>query len=235
MAEKEIYLEVSNIHKSYQIGKKPISVLRGVNMCVARGSWTSLLGASGSGKTTLLNILGLLERPDHGEVVCGGTRHSALGQRQAGYFRNRRIGFIFQAYHMMPELNILENVMLPGRLNSPASSDLRERAEDLLDKMGLSSRLKHRPAELSGGEQQRAAIARALINSPELILADEPTGNLDSKTGNGILDIFLALHHQPTAPTIIMITHNHEVATLGDNILHLKDGILMELTDNVTA
>ncbi len=129
---------------------------------------------------------------------------------------------------MMPELNILENVMLPGRLNSAASADLRTRAEELLDKMGLSDRLKHRPAELSGGEQQRAAIARALINSPELILADEPTGNLDSKTGSGILDIFQQLHQETTAPSIVMITHNQAIAELGDTILNLKDGVLTE-------
>ncbi len=228
MIEKELYLEVKDVHKSYRIGKKEISVLRGVNMSVARGSWVSLLGASGSGKTTLLNILGILERPDAGNVVCGGVNYSNLSQRQSGYFRNKRIGFIFQAYHMMPELNILENVMLPGRLNSAASADLRTRAEELLDKMGLSDRLKHRPSELSGGEQQRAAIARALINSPELILADEPTGNLDSKTGSGILDIFQQLHQETTAPSIVMITHNQAIAELGDTILNLKDGVLTE-------
>lgn len=228
MIEKELYLEVKDVHKSYRIGKKEISVLRGVNMSVVRGSWVSLLGASGSGKTTLLNILGILERPDAGNIVCGGVSYSNLSQRQSGYFRNKRIGFIFQAYHMMPELNILENVMLPGRLNSAASADLRTRAEELLDKMGLSDRLKHRPAELSGGEQQRAAIARALINSPELILADEPTGNLDSKTGNGILDIFQKLHQEATAPSIVLITHNQAIAELGDTILNLKDGVLTE-------
>lgn len=228
MVEKELYLEVENVHKSYWIGKKEVSVLRGVNMSVARGSWVSLLGASGSGKTTLLNILGILERPDVGNVICGGISYSDLSQRQSGYFRNKRIGFIFQAYHMMPELTILENVMLPGRLNSATPVDLRVRAEELLAKMGLADRLKHRPAELSGGEQQRAAIARSLINSPELILADEPTGNLDSKTGSGILDIFQKLHHEEAAPSIIMITHNHAIAELGDTILHLEDGILSE-------
>ncbi len=226
MENSDIFLKADNVHKTYYIGKKGIQVLRGVNMEIPRGSWTSLLGASGSGKTTLLNMLGTLERPDSGDIVCDGISYNSLGARQASKFRNKRIGFIFQAYHMMPELTILENVTLAGQLNGSASFDLRSRAEALLEKVGLAERLKHRPTELSGGEQQRAAIARALINSPDLILADEPTGNLDSKTGGGILEIFQKLREEKSAPTIIMITHNQAVAELGNHILYLKDGQL---------
>lgn len=228
MATNEIFLKAAGIHKTYRIGKKGIQVLRGVDLEIPRGSWTSLLGASGSGKTTLLNILGTLERPDSGDLSCDGIHYRAMSARQASKFRNKRIGFIFQSYHMMPELTILENVMLAGRLNGSAASGLRQHAESLLEKVGLRDRMKHRPTELSGGEQQRAAIARSLVNSPDLILADEPTGNLDSKTGGGILEIFQALHRDQNAPTIVMITHNQAVAELGDRILHLVDGRLSD-------
>jgi ABC-type lipoprotein export system ATPase subunit len=224
MKTNGIFLKAEGIRKTYRIGKKGIQVLRGVDLEIPRGTWTSLLGASGSGKTTLLNILGTLECPDAGKITCDGVDFGSLSARQASKFRNKRIGFIFQAYHMMPELTILENVMLAAQLNGSAPHDLRRRAESLLEKVGLSDRVKHRPTELSGGEQQRAAIARALINSPDLILADEPTGNLDSKTGSGILEIFQALHQSQNAPTIIMITHNQAVADLGDRTLHLVDG-----------
>ncbi len=222
----EIFLSAKGVTKTYWIGKRGINVLRGVDLEIPCGSWTSLLGASGCGKTTLLNILGTLERPDSGEIICDGINYASLSARQASKYRNKRLGFIFQAYHMMPELTILENVMLAGRLNGHAAPDLQQRAEALLEKVGLRDRIKHRPAELSGGEQQRAAIARSLINSPDLILADEPTGNLDSKTGQGILDIFMKLREEPNSPTIIMITHNQAVAELGDATLNLVDGVI---------
>jgi ABC-type lipoprotein export system ATPase subunit len=223
--EQKTFIEVQNIVKSYRLGKSNIEVLRGVNFAVERGSWTALLGASGSGKTTLLNILGTLERPDSGEVICNGINYRSLRFRNANMFRNENIGFIFQLYHMLPELTLLQNVMLPGMFG-PARRDLKSTALQLLDKVGLTHRLKHRPSELSGGEQQRAAIARALLNSPELILADEPTGNLDSHIGGEILEIFKHLHAEKNGVTIFMITHSDEVAALADTVLHLKDGVI---------
>jgi ABC-type lipoprotein export system ATPase subunit len=224
--ESNYFLEASDVHKSYRIGKKIIPVLNGVNLQVKKGKWVALLGASGSGKTTLLNLIGTLEQPGKGRIVCDGVDYSSFGSRQANRFRNERIGFIFQAYHMLPELNLLENVALPGMLGRLTRGGLIEKAENLLERVGLKDRLKHHPAELSGGEQQRAAIARALINSPDMILADEPTGNLDSKTGAGILQIFQELHSEQNGRTIIMITHDHQVAALADTTLLLQDGVI---------
>ncbi len=225
MTEKtKIYLDAQKVSKSYFIGKKEVKVLQDVNWHVKRGSWTALLGASGSGKTTLLNLLGTLERPDAGTILCEGVDYQTLSKRHATRFRNNSIGFIFQSYQMLPELTLLENVYLPGMINSILSQEYKLRAEELLSKVGLADRLKHRPDELSGGEQQRAAIARALINNPSLILADEPTGNLDSKTGAGILELFQQLHEEKSNRTIIMITHDEKVAFLADSIATLADG-----------
>jgi lipoprotein-releasing system ATP-binding protein len=221
-----ICLKCNNVKKGYPIGKNRIEVLKSVNLKVKQGSWTALLGTSGSGKTTLLNLLGALEKPDVGEIVFKETVYSSLSRRQASDFRRINIGFIFQAYHLLPELNVLENVILPGMLAGIKHKELYERGALLLDKVGLSHRLKHHPAELSGGEQQRAAIARAMINNPHLILADEPTGNLDSVTGRGILEIFQELHSEGTDHTLLMITHDPDVAGMADTILHLKDGVI---------
>jgi len=222
--KNDIYLDAQKVSKSYFIGKKEVKVLQDVDWQVGRGSWTALLGASGSGKTTLLNLLGTLERPDAGTILCEGADYKALSKRQATKFRNSSIGFIFQSYQMLPELTILENVYLPAMISSVSSQEYKLRAEELLSKVGLADRLKHRPNELSGGEQQRVAIARALINKPSLILADEPTGNLDSKTGAWILELFQQLHEEKSGRTIIMITHDEKVASLADSIATLADG-----------
>jgi ABC-type lipoprotein export system ATPase subunit len=220
----DIYLDAQKVSKSYFIGKKEVKVLQDVDWQVKRGSWTALLGASGSGKTTLLNLLGTLERPDRGTILCEGVDYKGLSRRQATMFRNSSIGFIFQSYQMLPELTVLENVYLPAMIGSTSSHEYKLRAEELLSKVGLKDRIKHRPDELSGGEQQRVAIARAMINNPSLILADEPTGNLDSKTGAGILEIFQQLHEEKLGSTIIMITHDQKVASLADSIATLADG-----------
>ncbi|MDD5597616.1 MAG: ABC transporter ATP-binding protein [Victivallaceae bacterium] len=226
-AKNDIHIEARQVSKSYFIGKKEVRVLQDVNWRIKRGSWTALLGASGSGKTTLLNLLGTLERPDAGNVICQGIDYKNLSNRQAAKFRTSSIGFIFQSYQMLPELTVLENVALPAMINSVSGGEYKRRAEELLCRVGLADRLKHRPDELSGGEQQRAAIARALINKPSLILADEPTGNLDSKTGTGILDLFRQLHDERSGRTIIMITHDEKVASLSDSIATLADGRIM--------
>jgi ABC-type lipoprotein export system ATPase subunit len=222
------FLKTEDIHKSFRLGKADVSVLRGVNLEIEKGEWVALLGASGSGKTTLLDILGTLARPDLGEVFCDGQSYSKMGRYETIRFRNRKIGFIFQAYHMFPELSITENVVLPARLNSGISGkEANTRSISLLERVGLKHRIEHRPNELSGGEQQRAAIARALINSPEIILADEPTGNLDSETGKGILSIFQELHQSEAGMTMVMVTHDHEVAALADRIVELRDGVII--------
>lgn len=222
---KEILLKAVDLHKSYKIGKRDIRVLRGIDFSVNKNEWVAILGASGSGKTTLLNILGALETPDAGSVSCSDLSYSAMSRRSKATFRCEKIGFVFQSYHMFPELSILENVKLPAMFNRSNSAKIS--AEELLDKVGLSHRVDHKPTELSGGEQQRAAIARSLINSPDLILADEPTGNLDTHAGNEILDIFKGLHDSDLKTTIIMITHDLNVSEFADRKIILEDGKIL--------
>jgi len=221
----EIFLEASGITKSFVIGKHRIEVLKGVGLQVKRGEWVALLGASGSGKTTLLDIIGTISRPDAGQLVCDGRELTNMYQRELVTFRRRNIGFVFQAYHMLPELNICENVMLPALMEDRPKSAVKAQALELLNRVGLGHRVNHRANELSGGEQQRAAIARALMNSPRLMLADEPTGNLDSVTGSGILDLFKEFHAEGNM-TIVMVTHDLNVAKLADRMVELKDGHL---------
>ena len=217
-------VELKNIFKNYHIGRGEIEVLKGITLTLQPGSWTMLLGASGSGKTTLLNIIGALEKPTSGEIVYNNRNYAKLGDGNLSSLRNQSIGFVFQSYHLLPELTLLENVMLPGLISG--HRDLKNKATELLDEMGLAQRRKHYPCELSGGEQQRAAIARALINEPELLLADEPTGNLDLQTGNEILDIFANLTTSAGRPTIFMITHNEHISGFADRVFKLTDGVL---------
>lgn len=223
--KKDLFVSVEHISKSFLLSSRKVQVLKDVNFSLEKGQWTALCGASGSGKTTLLDILGGLSRPDSGSVMINGTLLSSLSSSASVLFRRKNIGFVFQAYHMLPELTICENVMLPALLDGRNKKEVREQAVELLQRMGLADRTGHRPNELSGGEQQRAAIARSLINSPSLILADEPTGNLDSVTGNGILDIFREIH--AAGVTIIMVTHDRYVASLADKIISLKDGLIL--------
>lgn len=221
----EILIEVKDLCKNYKLEKTIVEVLKGLDVSVKRGEWVALLGASGSGKTTLLNQMGTLEQPDSGSISYNGKCYSKLSNGQATKFRSDKVGFIFQAYHLLPELTVLENVILPGQLAGRNKRELKKIAAVSLERVGLAHRIKHRPNELSGGEQQRAAIARALINDPELILADEPTGNLDSETGAGILQIFKDLHSsEDSNHTIVMVTHDRKIAALADRIIELKDG-----------
>lgn len=226
MSETETIVELRGVTRTYKLGKEKLPVLRGVDWEIRRGEWACLLGASGSGKTTLLNLIGALERPDSGEIRIAGVDVSKLARREAAQFRNRKLGFVFQAYHLLPELSVLENVMLPGNLAGLSRAKSRERALELLETVGLADRMKHRPFELSGGEQQRAAIARALLNEPELLLADEPTGNLDSRTGEAILELFTELRRAHPERSIMMITHNREISKLADRTGELIDGMM---------
>lgn len=222
-SQEEPFLSVQMVTKSFRIASSKIDVLKGVSFSARRGEWLALVGASGSGKTTLLDIVGTISRPDTGRVLIDGVDTTAMSSRQTVLFRRKKIGFVFQSYHLLPELTVLENAMLPGMLEGKAVRVCRKRAESLLERLGLSHRLAHRPNELSGGEQQRVAIARALQNEPELLLADEPTGNLDSVTGKGILEIFRSIHDEGKM-TIVMVTHDHTIAALADRILELRDG-----------
>jgi predicted ABC-type transport system involved in lysophospholipase L1 biosynthesis ATPase subunit len=207
------------------MGRRSVEVLRGVDFTIEEGDFVALRGASGAGKSTLLHLLGGLDAPNRGEIWCEGQNLAQLSGGALAHFRNRRIGFIFQAYHLLPELDALENACLPARLArmNPAQAEPRGRA--LLTRVGLTERMEHLPAELSGGEQQRVAIARALINQPALILADEPTGNLDSHTGEEIIALLCELWAEHKT-TLIIATHDAKVAARAPRILELVDGII---------
>lgn len=221
-------LEIAGVKRSYQVGKGSLEVLRGIDLELKTGQWCCIFGASGSGKTTLLNLIGTLERPDEGTIRIAGEEVSSMSRRAAAKFRAERIGFVFQNYQLLPELTILENVSLAARLAGCSASAAGKKAEKLLSAMGLQARLKHRPAELSGGEQQRAAIARALVNDPDLLLADEPTGNLDSRTGEEVIKLFEELRKENPKLTILMISHNRELASRADKTVVLADGLLVQ-------
>ena len=219
-------LEGKDLKKTYQLGKSSVPVLLGASLIVNKGDWLTILGSSGSGKSTVLHLLGGLDRPDAngGMVLFNGESVWDKTNTQINIYRNHEIGFVFQFYHLRPELSVLENTLLPAMIGGSGSceSNARERGESLLDQFGLGHRLAHRPRELSGGERQRVAIARALINNPSILLADEPTGNLDEETGNDILDVISSLHQNGL--TVVLVTHNNEISSRGDGIVHLRHG-----------
>ena len=220
-------LEARDIHKKYELGARALEVLRGVSLGVGRGDFLALRGASGAGKSTLLHLFGGLDTPNAGEIRFDGKNLATLSNGELASFRNLRIGFIFQAYHLLPELDALENVCLPARMARVPARKAEARGRELLARVGLGDRVEHRPAELSGGEQQRVAIARALINSPALILADEPTGNLDSQTGDGIMELLCGLRAE-LQTTLIIATHDAAVAARAPKVVHLVDGLIKQ-------
>lgn len=211
-----------NITKKF--GELP--VLQGVDISINAGEVVSLVGPSGSGKSTLLHILGTLDRPDQGSVEIQGTEVTKLSRNELAAFRNRSIGFVFQFHHLLPEFSALENVCIPGWLGNRSKAEVKREATALLELMGLSSRADHRPNQLSGGEQQRVAVARALINKPAVIFADEPTGNLDTATARELHRLFFDLRDQ-FKQTFLIVTHNEELASLSDRCLRIRDGQLM--------
>lgn len=219
-------LEAAELHKAYALHGKRLEILRGASLAANPGETLAIVGRSGAGKSTLLHVLGGLDRPDAGAVRILGQDLYAISARRRTRLRATAIGFVFQAYHLLPEMDIAENVMLPamalGRLSRRA---MRARAEDLLARVGLQDRLRHTPPELSGGEQQRAAIARALMNEPAILLADEPTGNLDATTGAQVLDLLFALARERRA-LLVMITHSPETAARCSRTLRLEGGVL---------
>jgi len=216
-------IQCERLFKSYPLGRQKVDVLREVSISVQEGETVSIMGASGSGKSTLLHAMGGLEKPDSGFVTIAGENIYGFSDAQRTRFRATDLGFVFQAYHLLPELTLFENVMLPVFAHGGDMRDCKSRAEELLDSVGLAHRIEHKPNELSGGEQQRASIVRALINQPKIVLADEPTGNLDSKTGEQILEHLFGLTEKE-GRTLVMVTHNEEIAKRCQRTLQLVDG-----------
>lgn len=219
-------LVAKNLHKIYSNGPKPLHVLKGIDLEVKRGEVLAIVGPSGAGKSTLLHLLGGLDSPNVGKVYFEGVDLYGLGEDQRAKIRNQRIGFVFQFYHLLPELTALENVMLPALMNNSVAKTRRsvsERAKGQLKVVGLEDRSAHRPCQLSGGEQQRVAIARALMNDPDILFCDEPTGNLDSKTGKQIIELLDGLNKDRKC-TLCIVTHQEEIVKGADNVLHILDG-----------
>ena len=219
----EVVLSARNVHKTYLLGKRSLDVLRGVDLELQQGEFLALRGASGAGKSTLLHLLGGLDSPNQGEIWLARRNLATLSRRDLARVRNQEIGFIFQAYYLLPELDALENVCLPARMARTDGAKTEVRGRELLARVGLKDRVDHKPYELSGGEQQRVAIARALINEPDVILADEPTGNLDSHTGEEIIELLVSLREEKQT-TLVIATHDAKVAARAPKMIELVDG-----------
>lgn len=221
------FLKAEGIHKYYRIGDNELKVLTGVDLEVRRGSVLAVLGASGVGKSTLLHILGGLDRPTQGRVLLGNTDMFAYGEEELARFRNKSMGFVFQFHHLLPEFTAVENVMMPALLGGSNRNVAFARASSLLEEVGLRERREHKPSELSGGEKQRVAVARALMNDPWLVLADEPSGNLDASSGGELHNLFRGLNDRK-GQTFVIVTHNRHLAEMAEKVLTLRDGCLSE-------
>ncbi len=215
-----------NVKKVYYLEGEKIEALKGVSFSVKKGEMVALMGPSGSGKSTLLHILGGIDKPTEGKVFINGQDLSSLSDKKLAYFRNKHIGFVFQFHYLLPEFTILENVMLPVQIYNRGNAE--KKAKEILRLLGLSHRLKHKPSQVSGGEQQRTAIARAVVNEPDVILADEPTGNLDSQNAKKVMEIFLQMNKERNV-SIVIATHDREIAEYCDRILYLKDGVIQDI------
>ena len=233
MTVKKPIAELVNLRKAYQLGTQQVEVLKGISLSFLEGEYTTLMGPSGCGKSTLLNLLGCLDRPTSGQYLLGGIDVAQLDDDNLSTIRGARIGFIFQSYNLIQQLDVLENIQVPLMYQGIIDEAGEARARMLAERVGLTDRLDHRPYELSGGQQQRVAIARALINDPLVILADEPTGNLDTTSGSDILTIFDELRDQ--GKTILMVTHGEEVAARSQRIVRLRDGVVESDTYNVAT
>jgi putative ABC transport system ATP-binding protein len=215
-------IELVGVKKVFGSGDLAVEALRGIDLTIAEGEYLAIMGPSGSGKSTLMHILGLLDTPTEGAYRLRGDEVSGLSRRRLAHLRNREIGFVFQSFNLLPRASVLRNVELPLLYGGMARGERRQQAGEVLDKVGLGDRGRHRPSQLSGGQRQRAAIARALVTRPAVLMADEPTGNLDQETGGEILDLFSQLHR--AGQTLIVVTHDHGIAALAQRIVHLVDG-----------
>ncbi len=222
-------IETKDLTKHYQTGTQTVKALNGINLSVNKGEFISIMGPSGSGKTTLMNIIGCLDTPTQGTYNLNNKSVSILNDDELAKIRNEEIGFVFQSFHLLPRSTALNNVMLPLKYAGCSESEAIKRSKDVLDKVGLIDRIGHSPSELSGGQQQRVAIARALVNNPSILFADEPTGNLDSKTGADVMNLFKELNNQ--GQTIILITHEDNIAAQSNRIITIKDGLIK--SDNI--
>nr|WP_315487149.1 ABC transporter ATP-binding protein [uncultured Undibacterium sp.] len=220
-------IALQNIRKTYKQGGNEIRALDGVDLSIARGEFVAIMGPSGSGKSTLLNVLGALDKPDSGTYHLEDDEIGSMDDDASSDLRNRRIGFVFQSFHLLPRLTVLENVLLPQRYAAVIDNSAEQRARVLLERIGLGQRMSHLPGELSGGQLQRAAIARALLNQPALLLADEPTGNLDSKSATDVLALLAELH--ANGQTMVLVTHDPNIAAKAQRTIHLKDGKVDEV------
>jgi len=220
-------IRLIDVHKTFKQGASDVTALAGVSLEISKGEFVSVMGPSGSGKSTLLHLIGGLDTPTRGDVAIGGKVISQMGDDEVTLFRREKIGFVFQFFNLLPTLTAIENAMLPAIVDGRAETEARAKAAALLERVGLSGRSNHLPEQLSGGEIQRLAIARALVFSPPIVLADEPTGNLDSKTGGAILQLLRDINRQEDS-TVVMVTHDQAAAAIGDRVIHLKDGFLVE-------
>ncbi|GJL66006.1 MAG: lipoprotein-releasing system ATP-binding protein LolD [Nitrospirales bacterium] len=220
-------LEIQDLHKTFYLGQQRVDILQGINLTIQRQEMISIIGASGAGKSTLLHIMGTLDKPTQGMLTYEGQQLLNMTESALADFRNRRLGFVFQFHHLLPEFTALENTYLPALIQRQPKNQAREAAKALLEEVGLSHRMHHKPGELSGGEQQRIAVARALIRNPDLVLADEPTGNLDSHTGDSLFAMLRSLN-QRRGTAFVIVTHNEKLSAQSDRLIHLQDGLITE-------
>jgi len=219
-----VLIETRDIWKIYDMGSEKVLALRGVSLKIAKGEYIAIMGPSGSGKSTLMNLIGCLDTPTKGEYFLSNRKVSSMNDDELAFIRNKEIGFIFQTFNLLPRVSALRNVELPLIYNSTHTNDRIKKSKRALELVDLADRMNHKPNELSGGQRQRVAIARALVNNPSLILADEPTGNLDTKTGKEIMQLLSQLHK--TGNTVIIVTHEHDIASYADRIIYIRDGLV---------
>ncbi len=230
MAQKPL-IQLKNVWKTYFMGKISLDVLKGINLQINKGDFVAIIGPSGSGKSTMMNQVGVLDIPTKGQILLDGTDISTLSESELAQLRGKKIGFVFQQFNLIPTLTAKENIILPTIFQNMPEEERQEKATQLLTLVGLEDRMHHKPNELSGGQQQRVAVARALVNDPEIILADEPTGNLDSKSGRQIMHLLAKLHSEDKK-TVILVTHDVDLIKYSDKTIRLKDGEIVKITTN---